>query len=158
MSTPRRSRPDLAEINRKRATHRMTKTRIYKIWVNIIGRCTNPNDKDYPRYGGRGITISDEWRKFENFYSDMGNKPAGMQIDRINNNQGYSRENCRWATPSENSRNRRSARMITHNGETKNLVEWAQELGICSKALSYRLNNWGVEKALTTPYVPRSKK
>ena len=157
MAGIRKPRPDLAERNKGRATHRMSGTRIYKIWIHIIGRCTNPNDKDYPRYGGRGITVSDEWRKFENFYADMGDKPEGMQIDRINNDKGYSRENCRWATPSENSRNRRSARIITFKGISKPLVEWAQELGICSKALRYRLETWGIEKALTTPYVPRVK-
>lgn len=102
-------------------------------------RCLTPTDKHYSSYGGRGITVSDDWLIFENFYRDMGEKPAGMSLDRIDNNKGYSKENCRWATQREQMRNTRCNRMITHNGETLCITEWAEKYGIPMRILSKRL-------------------
>lgn len=83
----------------------------YKIWIGIKSRCYNPNVRIYPYYGGRGIGMSDEWRtSFEAFYRDMGDRPDGMSVDRMDNEKGYSKENCRWATASEQSYNRRPRR------------------------------------------------
>lgn len=87
--------------------HGMWKTRIYRVWSGIKSRCLNENNERYNDYGGRGITICDEWLQFENFYNDMGNAPTPKhQIDRIDNNKGYSKENCRWVTASQNMANR----------------------------------------------------
>lgn len=87
-------------------THGMHKTSTYRTWSSMIHRCTNENATYFNRYGGRGISVCDEWRKFENFLSDMGEKPKGLTLDRIDNNGNYEKSNCRWVTHKENCNNR----------------------------------------------------
>ena len=120
--------------------HGMASTPIYKTWKSMRQRCYNPNDMHYKDYGGRGITICERWDKFKNFYEDMGEKPNGLEIERMNNNQGYSPENCKWATPKENSRNKRNNRIIKYGGKSQCLAEWAEELGIERDTLWHRLD------------------
>jgi hypothetical protein len=79
----------------------------YVSWAAMVQRCTDPNHARYPRYGGRGIGINPSWRSFENFLADMGERPQGKTLDRINNDGDYGADNCRWATPSEQAQNRR---------------------------------------------------
>jgi len=90
-------------------THGMYQTPIHRVWSNMIQRCENPNNTAYRNYGARGIRVCDRWNKsFEAFYQDMGNVPfKGAQLDRTNNDMGYSKQNCRWVTQSENLANRR---------------------------------------------------
>jgi hypothetical protein len=134
-------RPDLAEMNRKKKTHGLSKSNIYRVWRGIIG------GRSY-----RKLEVCERWRKFDAFLEDMGFPEKGQSIDRIDNDLGYSPENCRWVDAKVQANNRRNNRKITYNGTTKNLGEWADELGICPMTLKYRLNRgWGVEKSFKTP-------
>lgn len=83
--------------------HGMAGTPTYKLWIGILSRCYNPKVKIFRYYGGKGIFVCQEWHNFVNFYQDMGNRPQGKQLDRIDNNKGYSKDNCRWVTPRENN-------------------------------------------------------
>jgi len=89
-------------------THGMSRSKEYTCWKAFKNRCLNSKNSQFKDYGGRGITVSDEWMRFENFYADMGNCPPGCEIDRIDNEKGYSKDNCRWTTKKTNARNRRS--------------------------------------------------
>jgi len=131
----------------------------YKTWSTMIQRCTNINSQKYPIYGGRGITVCKRWKKFSNFLEDMGEQPWKHQIDRINNNKGYNKSNCRWATPKQQARNRRNNRLETHNGKTQCLAIWAEELKIPYATLLARIDrlSWPVEKAFMTPVNKRGK-
>lgn len=141
------------QASKTRTTHGMHKTKMYKSWVNMKSRCDNNKDKGYKNYGGRGIGYDSTWESFEVFLEDMGERPTGLTLDRIDNDKGYSKENCHWVTQKEQSRNRRSNVIISYNGETKCIMEWAEELGINYTTLLGRINRlqWSVEKALTTP-------
>jgi hypothetical protein len=113
-------------------THKMVGTPTYKIWAAIRARCYSVNSSAYRYYGGRGIIMSDEWySSFENFYSDMGDRPSDKySIDRIDNNGPYSRENCRWATDIEQNNNTSCNYYITYRGKTQSMANWARELNI----------------------------
>lgn len=101
----------LIEMANNHKTHGMSKTKIYKTWVSMIERCTNKNHGSYKDYGGRGITICKEWENFEIFYSDMSDCPDGLSLDRKDNNKGYSKNNCHWATSEEQCQNKRNTKM-----------------------------------------------
>lgn len=126
----------------------------YSTWKRIKRRCYNVNDKDYPDYGGNGIGVCDEWRNdFSAFLRDMGRKPsAAHSIDRIDNSRGYEPGNCRWATPTEQVRNRSNAVRITFNGETLSVAQWAERIGVRYSTLAARLRaGIAVERAVTMP-------
>jgi hypothetical protein len=125
----------------------------------MIQRCTNPNFTKFPTYGGAGITVSKEWLKsFEAFFADMGERPAGKSLDRIDGKLGYFKGNCRWATPEEQSQNRSSVRLITFRGEAKSIAEWTRIVGLSYMTVIGRLNQgWTAEEALVIPSSNRTK-
>jgi hypothetical protein len=127
----------------------------YNIWKGMKARCLDTECLAYSYYGGRGITICDRWiNSFPNFLSDMGNRTSpDHTIDRIDNDGNYCPENCRWATMAEQGRNTRNNHLITHNGLTMCLTDWAAKVGLSRSVLSDRINKrkWTIEKALNTP-------
>lgn len=132
--------------------------RTWQSWAHIQQRCGNVRCKDYPRYGGRGITVCPEWSEYVQFLADMGLAPEGKSIDRIDNSLGYLPGNCRWATKQEQARNRRSSRLLTINGETKTLAEWADLSGIASSTIRMRITyNGGVVDESTVLLPPKPK-
>lgn len=141
--------------------HGMCTSSEYKTWKNMKTRCDNPKNRHYHNYGGRGITYCERWKIFENFYEDMGEKPEPKEdysIDRVDNNLGYYKENCKWSTSKEQQNNKRCNIKISYKDEIMSIEDWSKETGISSKMISYRYNKgWSAEKILTTPYKPRIK-
>jgi hypothetical protein len=123
----------------------------------MLSRCTNPKTSRFKDYGGRGITVCERWlESFENFLEDMGEKPEGTTLDRIDSDGNYHKENCRWVSPAQNSLNKRNNRYLTFRGKTQTLKEWADEIGIKRSCLVARLDTmlWSIEDALTKPVDP----
>ena len=144
--------------NEKRNTHGMSKTKVYVTWQSMIQRCENNKHRVFHLYGGRGISVSDEWHTFERFYEDMGEPPSKRHsLDRIDDNGNYCKENCRWATQKEQIRNTRRNIRIEYLGKSMTATEWAEELGISRKTIYSRLDTgWSPEAALSTPVQRRS--
>lgn len=146
--------------NRERAvetntTHGMTETRLYQTWQNMKNRCRNKNVESYKYYGERGISLCDEWNEsFESFakWSMENGYADGLSIDRIDPNVGYEPSNCRWVDIVTQANNKRTNHLLTYNGETKTVAEWAREIGLSYKVLYRRVClGWTAERALTTP-------
>ena len=133
-------------------THGMSKSRMYQSYATMISRCHNPNFPKFASYGARGISVCDRWRNdFAVFLSDMGERPEGMTLDRIDNDGNYEPGNCRWATAREQQINRRNTVRVTHSGRTLPLAEWSRETGIDYGTLRQRLfrYGWNPARALT---------
>lgn len=133
--------------------------RKYRVWRAMHNRCYDSNVKSFKDYGGRGITVCDRWhgrQGFHAFLADMGEKPEGATLDRIDNNGPYSPENCRWATRYEQASNKRNNRWITANGQTKTLSQWARDLNTSTGLILYRLKaGMSEEQAVTKPVSKR---
>ncbi len=134
----------------------MCGTPTYRTWKSIVYRCYNKNASNYYRYGGRGITVCDEWRHkfgFPKFLEDMGSRPSSKHsIDRINNNGPYSKENCRWATTEEQSNNKRTTIYIEYNEKRLTMKEWSKITGITYSALEQRRRaGWSISRMLDKP-------
>lgn len=125
----------------------------YRVWNGMIQRCHNPRNNHYENYGGRGIAVCEEWREsFEAFFADMGKRADGLTLDRIDNDKGYLKENCRWATRKEQQNNLRKNVRVEYQGQTKTLTEWAEALGIERQNLYSRIaRGWEASRAFTTP-------
>lgn len=141
------------KLKQIKTKHGLYCTRLHNIWNNLKQRCLNSKRKDYKSYGGRGITVCNEWLEFKNFYDwSMANGYTDeLSIDRIDNNGNYEPSNCRWVTKETQNKNRRNNHKVTYNGITKCVCDWAKDIGIDEAALRYRLKAWGIEKALNTP-------
>ena len=128
------------------------KTGTYDTWLNMKQRCLNPKNPRWPQYGGKGIAIDTRWLDFATFLSDMGSRPAGRSLDRINPHGNYEPSNCRWATPKEQQRNMRNNRLVTFQGQTLSVVEWAEKLHLNKSTLAHRLSRgWPVQDAFFHP-------
>lgn len=135
--------------------HGMFGTRLYMIWADIKRRCTNPNCDTYHYYGGRGITVCEDWKNnFQTFYdwAIAAGYRDDLTIDRIDTNGDYCPDNCKWSTWEEQENNRRNNRLVTYDGKTQTISQWAREYNIPYITLIKRLNSpdWNIEKALTT--------
>jgi len=130
-------------LKKNRTTHGKSKTLTYGVWGAMKRRCYDEKNKHYKDYGGRGITVCERWHKFEYFLEDMGEKPNGFSIERIDNNVGYFKENCFWASPLIQSRNTRRNVSITFRGETKTIAEWSDLLGL-DRMKAYRFHRMGL--------------
>ena len=131
----------------KVSKHNMCGTPTYNSWANMIQRTTNVNHINYKEYMGRGIDVCNKWLTFEGFYEDMGTKPPNTSIDRVDNDKGYYKENCKWSTMLEQSNNKRSNVNITYKGKTQTLTQCSKELGINRGTLNSRfIHKWPLEK------------
>ena len=126
-------------------------------WQQMIARCSAPENHRYGSYGARGIRVCDRWSCFRLFAEDVGNRPDGMTLNRIDNDGDYSPENCEWATYETQAQNRRDNSNLTFNGQTLCITEWARRLGVSREALRNRIQRgWSVEDAICRPF--RGKK
>lgn len=145
--------------------HGMCGTRLYRIWHSMKQRCNNPNNTSYHNYGGKSIRVCKEWNEFQGFsewaisngYSDE------LTLDRINGDGNYEPSNCRWITMKEQQNNKSDNHLLTYNGKTQNIMQWAEELqptlGITYSMINKRINRqgWSVESALSTPHVKQDR-
>lgn len=124
-------------------------------WRGMRQRCTNPNLADYANYGGRGITVCDEWADFEVFLADMGAPFDGATLGRIDNDGNYNKSNCRWETREQQTNNRRNSRYIEHAGERLTVTQWARRLGIGTNVIYQRMKKgWPVPEILSESKTP----
>lgn len=139
-------------------THGKSNSPEYQSWRAMRERCGNEKHEAYHRYAGRGIAVCDRWlNDFAAFMEDMGKRPSGTSLDRIDNDLGYFKENCRWATRKQQGRNTRSNHLIAHDGCVMTLVEWAEKTKLSRVVIARRIRaGWDVEKALTTEVTRRS--
>ena len=136
---------------------------LYIAWKNIKERCYNPNSPNFKHYGGRGIFVCDKWKanfkEFQQWSVENGYK-KGFSIDRIDNDKGYSPDNCRWVSKKEQANNKRNNHFLTYQGKTQTISQWAEEIGVSRELISRRINKlgWDVERTLTElPFVGKNQ-
>ena len=147
-------------MREKKLTHGLSKSSEYTIWRSMLVRCYTKHHPTYKNYGKRGITVCQKWHNFESFYSDMGVRPTSRHcLERVNNNAGYSPDNCVWATYKNQQNNKRNNLNITYKSKTMTVAEWENWLGVRKNFLWKRLNRgWSVEAAITTPTLRPNRK
>lgn len=137
-------------------THGQSRTATYSSWLTMRRRCYDKAFRDYETYGKRGITVCDRWvNSFENFLEDMGPRPRGRTLDRIDNSKGYCADNCRWATHRTQMNNTRGNKYLTYGGKTQSMADWVRELGLNYYRVRGRINicKWPTWKALELPEI-----
>ena len=136
--------------NKHNITHGCSGTQLYHVWEQMVARCKNPKATKFKDYGGRGISVCQRWLKFENFLSDMGDRPfPGAEIDRKENDGNYEPGNVRWTTRQVNMSNTRVSRLVTHESRTQCVSAWARELGMASGLLGkYIISGMTIEQVL----------
>ena len=147
-------KPRSKETGRFKPRHGMYGTKLYHIWNGMTGRCMNPNNKDYPNYGGRGISVCKEWETPELFFgwAFLNGYNADLTLDRIDCDRGYSPDNCRWVSNNDQQRNRRNNHLLEYKGETRCISAWAESTGIPKQTILSRIRRgWSTEQALTSP-------
>lgn len=138
------------------ATNGISQT--YHSWAGMIARCTDTNHSSFNRYGGRGITVCERWLQFDAFLADMGERPKGTTLDRINGEHGYEPSNCRWATAKDQARNKRNNYRITISGVTRCIAEWAEMRGLHKDLIwERRQRGWSDVDAVMTPVATKHK-
>lgn len=122
---------------------------LFNLWQTMKTRCENPTRDNYERYGARGISVCEEWQEAKNFveWALSNGYKKGLQLDRIDNNKGYSPDNCRFVTPKENSRNRRNTKLLTINGVTKSVAEWCENISISPYTVYWWIRERGTSYA-----------
>lgn len=150
---------------KKQRTHGLGKTPLYQVWNNMRDRCSNPSRSSYLNYGFRGIGVCEEWKdSFPNFYvwAISNGYATDLQIDRINNDAGYSPENCHWVTRQTNARNTQRTVFLSAFGETKSIPDWVEDIrcvvAYATLLARVRILGWGAEQALTTPAGPSGRR
>ena len=138
------------QLSKRKKTHGMTGTPTYIAWTNMKARCLNPGSISYSNYGGRGIKVCQEWiDSFETFFKDMGERPEGMTLERVDTNGDYCPENCVWANWTDQMNNRRVSRLVEYLGKRMTIAQWSRETGICPAKIRKKLNSGlGPEEAL----------
>jgi hypothetical protein len=131
--------------------HGMTGTKAWRAWYSMMQRCNDPRVPNYPSYGGRGIKVCDRWHLFENYYADVGERPAGMSLDRIDNNGDYGPDNWQWATSRQQAANRRNNYNLTMNGETLCIAAWSTRLGLHPATIRNRLRRGATTESALQP-------
>lgn len=146
---------DYSQISK---THGMRKSSEYTVWSGMKDRCLNPRSISYNNYGGRGIAVCERWLSFKNFYEDMGDRPEGMSIDRIDADGNYEPSNCRWSDAATQSANTSKSLLIEINGISKRLPFWCKENGISNRVATDRIRKgWDPVKAVSFPHRTRPK-
>lgn len=130
------------KVSNRNTRHGQAMSPTWRAWRAMVARCTVRTNAAFPNYGGRGITVCPRWREFENFLADMGERPPGTTIDRLDNDGGYEPGNCRWATREQQDGNKRTTVRITFQGRTMTLAQWAKELGTAGTVLRKRWDKY----------------
>lgn len=135
------------------------RTPTHVTWTSMKQRCTNEKSPDYKNYGGRGISYDETWESFDNFIRDMGDRPDGMTLDRIDVNGNYSKSNCRWTTREEQNYNQRNTTYIEYNGKNLSALEWQKITGVDKHLILRRIKDgWDIKKALYTKHRVKKKR
>lgn len=147
-----------ASVGKENRTHGKHRTPEYRTWAAMLHRCTNPNANNYRDYGGRGISVCESWKRFENFYAYMGPRPSPKHsIDRIDNDGNYEPGNCRWASNRQQNRNTRSNVCLSHQGKTQCIAAWAEELDAPVQTIFSRVKRgWSIGRIVATPIQART--